>query len=68
MAYVNIDIELEDFEKLGLSNHFSLSIKKYDFYDSALFINLQGLKIFNLNDFTGITYNYINNTILLTDI
>lgn len=43
-------IELEDFKKFGLSNNFSLCIKKYDFYDSALFINLQGLKIFNLND------------------
>ncbi len=43
-------IELDDFKKFDLSNDFSLFIKKYDFYDSALFINLKGIKIFNLND------------------
>lgn len=43
-------IELSDFEVFKISENFSLKIQKFDFYDSALFLEINNIKIFNLND------------------
>ena len=43
-------IELEDNQKFDLDEKFFIKVQKYDFYDSALIININGKKIFNLND------------------
>ena len=43
-------IELEDNQTLNIDTNFDINIQKSDFYDSALIINLDKKKIFNLND------------------
>ena len=43
-------IELNDNEIYWIDHKFSLKIQRSDFYDSALILNLDGKKIFNLND------------------
>tara|TARA_B100000886_G_scaffold202531_1_gene139901 strand:+ start:309 stop:1673 length:1365 start_codon:yes stop_codon:yes gene_type:complete len=42
--------ELEDNQSFMIDTNFEIKIHKSDFYDSALIINLNGKKIFNLND------------------
>lgn len=43
-------IELNDNEKFQIDINFEIKIQKLDFYDSALVANIDGIKIFNLND------------------
>ena len=43
-------IELNNNEIYSIDNNFEIKIQTSDFYDSALIINLNGKKIFNLND------------------
>ena len=43
-------LELENNELFHIDNNFTLRIQRCDFYDSALIININGKKIFNLND------------------
>ena len=43
-------IELEDNQTFVIDQNFEIKIHRSDFYDSALVINLNGKKIFNLND------------------
>lgn len=42
--------ELKNNEIYTIDDNFSLKIQRSDFYDSALILNLDGKKIFNLND------------------
>ena len=42
--------EIKDGEKFKITNNFNLQIQKSDFYDSALIVNIDGKKIFNIND------------------
>jgi hypothetical protein len=42
--------ELNENEKINLSDDVQVQIIKYDFYDSALIIKIPGIKILNLND------------------
>ena len=43
-------IELEEFHLFEIEEGYNISIAKDDFYDSSLIIQLNGKKIFNLND------------------
>jgi UDP-MurNAc hydroxylase len=43
-------IELNDNKKFQIDNNFDIKIQKLDFYDSAIVANIEGIKIFNLND------------------
>lgn len=43
-------IELENFELFKIDENFELKIHKSGFYDSALLLNIDGKRIFNLND------------------
>ncbi len=43
-------IELKNGEKLAIDENFEIQVQKSDFYDSALIINLENKKIFNIND------------------
>ncbi len=43
-------IELDDNEMYLIDKNFEIRIQKCDFYDSALIVNLNNKKIFNLND------------------
>ena len=43
-------IELKDGEKFKINEDLMIQIQKVDFYDSALIINLENKKIFNIND------------------
>ncbi len=54
-------IELNDNELYEIDNGFNILIQKTDFYDSALIINLNGKKIFNLNDCPLKTKSQIKN-------
>ena len=52
--------ELNENEKINLSDDVQVQIIKYDFYDSALIIKTPGLKILNLNDCPMREENEIN--------
>ena len=43
-------VELDDNQPLNIDRNFEIKIQKSDFYDSALIVNIDGTKIFNLND------------------
>tara|TARA_B100000242_G_C43040006_1_gene485133 strand:+ start:654 stop:2006 length:1353 start_codon:yes stop_codon:yes gene_type:complete len=43
-------IEIKNGEKFQINTNFEIQVEKCDFYDSALIINLNGKKIFNIND------------------
>ena len=43
-------IELKDNQTFVIDQNFEIKIHRSDFYDSALVVNLNGKKIFNLND------------------
>lgn len=43
-------IELENNKKFYIDSNFWIKIEKSDFYDSALILDMDGYKIFNLND------------------
>ena len=43
-------IELNDNTSFNIDKNFEIKIQKSDFYDSALIININNIKIFNLND------------------
>lgn len=43
-------IELDNNEVFNIDKNFIVEVQKCDFYDSALIVNLNGKKIFNLND------------------
>ena len=48
---LNLDIiELKNKKKYSIENNFSVKCVKFGFYDSALLINVDGKKIYNLND------------------
>ena len=52
--------ELNENEKINLSDDVQVQIIKYDFYDSALIIKTPGIKILNLNDCPMREENEIN--------
>lgn len=54
-------IELNDNELFEIDDRFNIIIQKTDFYDSALIVNLNGKKIFNLNDCPLKTKSQIKN-------
>lgn len=54
-------LELDNNQLFVIDNNFNIKIQKYDFYDSALLINLNGKKIFNLNDCPMKTDKQVNN-------
>ncbi len=43
-------LELDDNKNLDLADNFKIKVIKVDFYDSALILDLDGIKIANLND------------------
>ena len=54
-------IELNDNETYLIDHEFEIKIQKCDFYDSALIVNLNNKKIFNLNDCPLKTKSQIEN-------
>ena len=51
LRYLNLEvIELKNRKNYNLDEKYSITCVKSGFYDSALIINVDGIKIFNLND------------------